>query len=156
MRSRVLFAALGAALLAACEAEQFSAGRFTVEGEWIGRAAVARTTPATADSIRYEILLDLTQEETAIGGSGEIRVDGGETVAVDVVGDWAYPNVDIVIGGEGLVPVRFQGAFDTDSVITLSPPDTTVVVQNDSIVGTLGGSGFNNIRFAIARVTPLP
>ncbi len=153
MRARSIVAALAlasATAFAACEGNSFDAGEFSVEGDWLGRVETPVGTPPN-DTVRYEIALSLTQDETTIGGTGELRAES-DTVPLQVEGDWDYPSVTLTIRGAGIIPLQFSGAWDTDTLPAV-PPATLgqVVTRNDSIIGTLNGSGLANVRFAIAR-----
>jgi hypothetical protein len=154
-------AALAAALLAAgCEGESFSAGAYPVDGEWRGQARVITVTgtPAVTDTTDFEVFLRLTQNENAIDGEGEIRTEDGDTAEIGVSGTYAFPSVDLVLGGDAVIPTLYDGQFDVDTLINTSvtPNDTQVVTRNDSIVGRLNGSGLSNVQLNIARLTPLP
>ena len=132
-------------LLAACEGEDFDAGQYDVTGRWTGSAV--------ADSTRYELDLDLRQEAEDIRGSGTLRA-GGETVDVEVDGEFAFPSVDLVLSAPGFVPAVFDAAFALD---TIQPAQgTTAAVTRESrsrITGTLRESELRNTPLTIIRDT---
>jgi hypothetical protein len=101
--------------------------------------------------VRYTIALSLTQDETDIGGTGELRA-ASQTVPLEVDGDWDFPSVTFTLRGPGIVPIQFTGAWDRDTLAPV-PPETAgrVVTASDSIVGTLSGSGITSATLAIAR-----
>ena len=153
MRARTFLAALTlacAAALPACDGNSFDAGEYDVEGDWAGTVETPVGTPVT-DTVRYTIALSLTQEETFIGGTGELRAES-QTVPLEVDGDWDFPSVTFTLRGPGIVPIEFTGSWDRDTLPPIAP-DTArrVVIASDSIIGTLSGSGITSARLAIAR-----
>ncbi|CAA9343100.1 MAG: hypothetical protein AVDCRST_MAG68-3146 [uncultured Gemmatimonadetes bacterium] len=132
-------------LVAACGGEDFDAGRYDVTDRWTGSAV--------ADSTRYEVELELRQEAEEIRGSGTLRA-GGETVSVEVSGEFAFPSVDLVLSAPGFVPAVFDAAFVLD---TIQPAvGTTPAVTRESrsrIAGTLRESELRGIPLTIVRDT---
>lgn len=130
-------------LLAACGGEDFDAGRYDVTGRWTGTAL--------ADSLRLE--LELRQEAEEIRGSGTLRA-GGETVAVQVAGEFAFPGVDLVLSAPGFVPVVFDAGFASDTVTPAQGTTPAVLRESRSrIAGTLQGSRLQGVSLTIVRDT---
>lgn len=132
-------------LLAACGGEDFDAGQYDVTGRWTGSAV--------ADSTRYELDLELRQEAEEIRGDGTLRA-GGETVKVEVTGDFAFPSVDLVLSAPGFVPAVFDAAFALDTL--KQAEGTTPAVTRESrsrIAGTLRESELRGTPLTIVRDT---
>jgi hypothetical protein len=143
------YASIAAVLvvLVAC-GEDFDAGEFDVSGSWTGSAEVVTGT----DTARYDFTFDLEQAEEDVSGSATVTA-GGESVEMDVDGDWDYPSVNLTLSAPEYKAVLFDAAFDVDTLVF--PPDTAQVVETmpDSLFGTLAGSGFLGATLKIGRVT---
>ena len=149
MRPYLKFAAV-LALLAACGEGPLEPGTFTLEGSWLGR------------DFPYEMALELEQDnDNNVTGEGELRslqelletdtlsLDPVRTdtvlidtvvvqrVAVDVSGEWDYPNFVLTLRAEEYADVEYEGRFGQTSP--------------DSVSGTLEGSGFQNQSLPIVR-----
>jgi hypothetical protein len=132
-------------LLAACGGEDFDAGQYDVTGRWTGSAV--------ADSTRYELDLDLRQEAEDIRGTGTLRA-GGETVAVRVKGDFAFPSVDLVLSAPGFVPAVFDAAFAIDTIRAAEGATPAVTRESRGrITGTLRESELRGTPLTIVRDT---
>jgi hypothetical protein len=145
MRYPLAFAALLLSL-AACGGDDFDAGAYDVTGRWTGSAVAD-------DTASYELDLDLTQEAEDIRGSGTLTA-GGETVDVEVTGEFAFPNVDLVLSAPGFVPAVFDAAFEIDTI--RAAEGTTPAVTRESrsrIGGTLRESELRSIPLRIVRDT---
>ncbi len=133
-------------VLIAC-GEDFDAGEFDVSGEWAGRATVVTGT----DTASYDFALDLEQAEEDVSGSATVSA-GGESVEMEVDGEWDFPTVSLTLSAPEYKELRFDGAFDVDTLVF--PPDTARVVETmpDSIFGLLAGSGFLGATLRIGRI----
>lgn len=132
--------------LAACGGDDFDAGAYDVTGRWTGSALVD-------DTSRYQLDLELTQEAEDIRGSGTLSA-GGETVDVEVTGDFAFPSVDLVLSAPGFVPAVFDAAFEIDTI--RAAEGATPAVTRESpfrIGGTLRESELRSIPLTILRDT---
>ncbi|HEX6041998.1 hypothetical protein [Longimicrobium sp.] len=150
MRPQLKFAA-ALALLAACGEGPLDPGAFTLRGQWIGRG------------FPYELALNLDQDgANRVDGDGEIRslrqrletdtisLDPLVTdtvlldtvivdrVAVEVLGDWDYPDFVLTLRAADYADAQYEGRFGGTSP--------------DSIGGTLRGSGFPDVSIPLVRV----
>lgn len=151
MRPTPKFAAV-LALLAACGEGPLEPGAFTLDGSWLGR------------EFPYELALELRQDGgNRVTGDGEIRtlrelletdttsldplvidtlvIDTlvADRVAVDVAGDWEYPDFVLRLGAEDYADAEYAGRFGGTSP--------------DSVSGTLRESGFDGASVPIVRQT---
>jgi hypothetical protein len=134
MRTRAVLAALAVLALLACGDGPLDVGAFSVEGSWTGNARFAVGAGPTADTARYDFVLDLEQTEADISGSGQVVTDA-ETLEVEVDGVWEYPSVSLVLSAPEFIGVDFDATFATP----------------DSLKGTLSGSGFNSVALTLIR-----
>ena len=96
----------------------------TMSGSWLG-----------AES---GLTLKLTLHEDSDGnitGSGTMIGNNGESIACDVTGTNAYPNVTLTLSSTGYYDVNFTGKF----------------VDDDTVDGELNGSGFTNFNITLVR-----
>lgn len=153
MRTTLRFVAV-LLLLAACGEGPLQAGRFAMDGRWVGRG------------FPYELALELEQDgDNRVSGTGEIRglrerltldtleldpltVDTTadtlytDTVRVEVGGTWEFPTFTLALTADG-----FAGAAYAATYVRMG--DTTLA---DSLTGRLEGSGFANHAVPIGRV----
>lgn len=134
-------------VLIACNDNPFLPGSFAVDGRWTGSVLAG----SDDDTVRFHFDLDLTQDENDLSGTGEVRT-GTATFPVEVEGTWEYPSVDLVLRSDTTAPLRFDGAFDVDTVPRPAPDSVSdVVTRSDTIAGTLSGSGLEGLRLEIGR-----
>ncbi len=150
MRSFTKFAAV-LVLVAACGEGPLEPGAFTLDGSWLGR------------DFPYEMALELEQSgDNTVSGSGELRflqelldtdtttVDSvvvvdtvlidtvvADRAAVEVSGDWNYPDFVLTLSAGDFADVLYEGRFGGTSP--------------DSVSGTLDRSGFNRATLPIVR-----
>jgi hypothetical protein len=141
-------------LLAACDGGPLQPGRFTLEGDWLGR------------SFPYELRLELEHaRDNRITGRGELRglreeltltvvetdplrVDTvrdtvyASSVAVDVSGEWSFPAYTLHLSAPGLAGAAYAGGWASEAGVPLA----------DTLAGTLQGSGFGAVALPLVRV----
>jgi hypothetical protein len=140
-------------LLAACGTGPLDPGPFTLEGSWLGTAyplelsfqleqdgdnnvtgtgvlrgleEVLETVPDPDD----EAKVDTVSIDTVVTG----------TVEFDVAGDWDHPDFELDLTAEGYAGAVYDAGF----------------VDQDSVRGTLQGSGFSNPAIVIIRQSAQP
>lgn len=95
----------------------------TVNGTWTG----------TAGDFSFSLTLSET-DAGAISGSGTATADG-DPISVTITGTHAHPDVSLTMTSTGFADLNFTGEFSGD----------------DSIHGSLNGSGFNNFALTLER-----
>ncbi len=94
----------------------------SIDGAWSGSAA--------------GFTLNLVLASGAAGVSGNGTVSGeGTSIAVTATGTHVHPNVALTLQATGFQDLNFQGQFTDDNTIN----------------GTLNGSGFNNFALTLRR-----
>jgi hypothetical protein len=113
-----------AVLIGACGSSDKSGGPSlpTHDGTWSGYNA-GITLTATLD-----------QAGSQVTGNGNFASTTA-SFAVTIVGTYVHPNVALTMSSPGFEDVNFSGAF----------------TDNDSIAGTLNGSGFNGFAITLNK-----
>lgn len=140
-------------LLAACGTGPLDPGAFTLEGTWLGTAYPLQLSFSLQqdgdNNVTGTGVLSGLEEvlETVVDPADGTKVD---TVTIDtivtgsvefnVAGDWDHPNFELDLTSEGYAGAVYDAAF----------------VDQDSVRGTLQGSGFNNPSIVIIRQSTEP
>jgi len=140
-------------LLAACGTGPLDPGPFTLEGSWLGTAYPLELSfqleqDGDNNVTGTGVLRGLEEVlETVIDPDNETKLDTVTidtvvtgTVEFDVAGDWDHPNFELDLTSEGYAAAVYDAAF----------------VDQDSIRGSLQGSGFNNPTIVITRQSAQP
>ena len=94
-----------------------------IVGRWIGG-----TQELSVD-------ITLTRNDKTISGNGYVTLNGDTPKAATSNGSVLYPNVSLTIYITGYNPLAFNGTFNSSKVI----------------VGTINGSGINNMQINLYR-----
>jgi hypothetical protein len=97
----------------------------TVAGTWHGQSNTG-STPFTAT-------LTLAQTGTVVTGNGNLS-SAGFSAALTVSGTFVEPNLSVTIVAQGYQNMNF-----------------TAPLTGESMIGTLNGSGFNNVGLHLVR-----
>lgn len=130
IRTKAWVSAAAAMLLVVACKEPLDVGVFSVSGQWKGTAKQL----VGADSVAYNFVLDLDQNEHDVTGSATIQ-HGSETVDANVDGDWDYPDVTLRFTAPGFARLDYPARFAT----------------RDTLRGPITGSGFSATTLTIVR-----
>jgi hypothetical protein len=124
MLKRVL-ALAGALALGACGGDNNGPARIEVEDSWAGTIS----SGGASGSLSFT----LTETDGAVTGSGSL-VAGGDAVSLVVAGSYSPPTVSLTLTADGFESMNL-----------------TATVAEESMTGTLNGSGFVNTAFTLQR-----
>jgi hypothetical protein len=120
-----------AAFAAACGDETVATGGPDVDGAWQGSAVLGADT--------FDFQLELDESDDDVEGTGRVEGDA-ETVDLAVEGEAVFPAFDLALTSPGYTPLRLAGTYQRGAV-----------AANDSLVGSLTGSGFAGTRLVLRR-----
>ena len=96
-----------------------------VEGQWNG--------PINTSTGSGSLALTLNEASGSVTGTGTLTVPG-DALSLTVTGNYATPNVSLQLSSPGFEPMTLGGT-----------------VGDETITGTLNGSGFVNIAVTLTR-----